>query len=83
MQHDRDGRCLPALGPPQLGKVKFRQADLRRALRAAKAEGFQVSKKIEIEDGRITITTGTGDVAQADTSLDEWLEGRARKVEGR
>jgi hypothetical protein len=64
-----------------MARTRFTQADLRRALRAAKAEGFEV--KIEISpEGTITITP-LGKVVTAASSLDEWMAKRAHKIEGR
>ena len=52
-----------------------RQADLTRALRAAKAAGVEVARITVDKDGRIIlelVTAATGKQAAA-TPLDEWL----------
>jgi hypothetical protein len=58
----------------------FRQADLTRALRAAKAAGINIAR-IEIDPGgRIVIIAATGgpDTANVDNALDTWLAKSAR-----
>jgi hypothetical protein len=58
----------------------FRQADLKRALRAAKGAGLEV-KQVEIDpvSGKIIImTTETGTATQTSTPLDNWLTTHAR-----
>jgi len=39
-----------------MAKAGFRQADLHRALRVAKAEGFQITS-MELDNGKITERT--------------------------
>jgi hypothetical protein len=61
----------------------FRQIDLKRALRAAKAAGLEV-KQVELDPatGKIIITTtdqaGTG--TQMSNPLDSWLAAHARSA---
>jgi hypothetical protein len=64
-----------------MSKVQFRQADLRRALRAAKAEGVAI-ERIEIEPitGKITIVAGEAEAPT--TPLDTWMATRARAPKG-
>jgi hypothetical protein len=61
--------------------TKFRQADLKRALRAAKGAGLEV-KQVELDPvtGRIIIKTGaeTGKETQTSNPLDSWLVTHAR-----
>jgi hypothetical protein len=61
--------------------TKFRQADLKRALRAAKGAGLEV-KQVELDPvtGRIIITTAaeTGTKTQTSNPLDNWLATHAR-----
>lgn len=66
------------------GRVAFRQADLTRALRAAKAAGLEVSS-IEINaTGTIVVMTAAGaSPSPAPTlALDRWLANHARKTQG-
>jgi hypothetical protein len=59
----------------------FRQTDLKRALRAAKAAGLEVSQlELDPVTGRIiiTTTTETGTGTQTSTPLDNWLATHAR-----
>jgi hypothetical protein len=49
----------------------YKQTDLTRALRAAKAAG--VSVKIEIEDGKMTVTS-MDKAATVDSERNEWDE---------
>jgi hypothetical protein len=64
-----------------MGKVQFRHADLRRALRAAKAEGIPIGR-IEIEPitGKIVIIAG--DAQTTTTPLDTWMAANARTPKG-
>jgi hypothetical protein len=58
----------------------FRQADLTRALRAARAAGLEVSGyEIHPETGKIVITTRTsgGDQKTTETDLDKWMASHA------
>jgi hypothetical protein len=57
----------------------FRQIDLTRALRAAKAAGIDIAR-IEIDpDGRIVIIAAGGPAtANAGNALDTWLAKNAR-----
>jgi len=50
------------------GRCIFKQGDLARALKAARAAG--VSVKIEIEDGKMTIIMDK--TATVDTERNEW-----------
>jgi hypothetical protein len=63
-----------------MSKVRFRQADLQRALRAAKVEGIAVERyEIEPETGKIIIITRNAEGAgSASTPLDNWLAKHAR-----
>jgi hypothetical protein len=52
--------------------LRFRQQDLTRALRAARAAGLEVSGyEIDPVSGKITISTGTAAVAQED-AFEKW-----------
>jgi hypothetical protein len=56
------------------GPVHFRQADLARALKAAKAAGLTV-RSITVEDGRLElqlVTTDCDKEAQP-AALDKWM----------
>jgi hypothetical protein len=56
--------------------VRFRQADIARAVRGAKAAGISVSK-IEIDtDGRIVITSGVPHEYQPRDEYMTWKQGR-------
>jgi hypothetical protein len=61
------------------GQASFRQADLTRALRAARAAGLEVSGyEIDPTTGKIIITTLTGAAEQkTETDLDKWMASRA------
>jgi hypothetical protein len=62
-----------------MGKVRFRQADLQRALRAAKAEGIAVERYEITETGKIIIITRSAEgVGSTSTPLDQWLANNAR-----
>jgi hypothetical protein len=65
-------------------KVRFRQADLRRALRAVKDAGAIVERiEIEPSTGKIVIIPA-GAASAPDTELDTWLAKRhARATERR
>lgn len=58
--------------------VRFKQADVTRALKAAKAEGLAVSSFRIEPDGAIIVLTGT-----APAERDELAEWRARRDAGR
>jgi hypothetical protein len=56
--------------------VRFRQADIARAVKGAKAAGISVSK-IEIDtDGRIVITSGVPHEYQPRDEYIAWKQGR-------
>jgi len=61
----------------------FRQHDLARALRAAKAAGIDI-ERIEIEpaSGRILLVASTGDAVDPATPVDIWLAKNARSAQG-
>src|SRR5262245_34870964 len=61
-------------------RVRFTQVDLRRALRAAKAEGFD---RIEIDLVKGKITISRLGKAEPANPLDEWMAKRARATERR
>jgi hypothetical protein len=64
-----------------MAKAKFTQADLQRALRAAKAEGIPI-ERIEIEPGKIIVITRNAEGADPSSPFDEWRAKRnARTVE--
>jgi len=67
-----------------VAKNLFRQSDLERALRAAKAEGFQVVR-CDFDGTKVSITfeKGGGETSVVETPLDKWLEKRrARTTQG-
>jgi hypothetical protein len=49
----------------------FRQQDLTRALKAARAAGVDIAR-FEIENGKIVVVTGKPERKQA-TDLDNWM----------
>jgi hypothetical protein len=49
----------------------FRQQDLTRALKAARAAGIDIVR-FEIENGKIVVITGKAEREQA-TDLDKWM----------
>jgi hypothetical protein len=52
----------------------FRQADVTRALRAARAAGLEVAGyEIDPTTGKITVTTATASERKSETDLDEWM----------
>ena len=58
----------------------FRQIDVTRALRAAKAAGLDVTRvEIDPRTGRIVIGAGTEQNSAPRSELDEWLTGHARQ----
>jgi hypothetical protein len=58
----------------------FRQTDLKRALRAAKAAGLEVTQvELDPAAGKIIITTAqAGSSTRTSTPLDNWLATHAR-----
>jgi hypothetical protein len=68
-----DARCMPRR------PATFRQADVTRAVRAAKAAGIEVARvEIDPESGRIVIIAAAADTANANNALDQWLANNAR-----
>jgi hypothetical protein len=62
-----------------MGRVRFRQADIQRALRAAKAEGIAINRiEIEPASGKIIVITKNAEGAGSGTPLDVWLAKHAR-----
>jgi len=64
-------------------RVRFRQADLQRALRAAKAEGIAIDRiVIEPSTGKIIVHTSGVEPTKGKFSLsgplDDWLAKNAR-----
>ncbi len=60
----------------------FRQADITRAVKGARAAGLSVAK-VEVDNGRITVIAATGEAATGPMSdLEKWQEqkGRGRGV---
>jgi hypothetical protein len=60
--------------------ARFKQSDVTRALRAARAAGLEVSGyEVDPVSGRITITTSNSDGAEQKpgTDLDKWMARRA------
>jgi hypothetical protein len=61
-------------GRQRVRKVRFRQADLLRALRAIKSAGVGIDRiEIEPETGKIVITPRDADSARTGAPLDDWL----------
>jgi hypothetical protein len=60
--------------------VAFRQADLKRALRAAKGAGLEVARvEIDPTTGRIVIITDVAARSVAELpALDQWMANHAR-----
>jgi len=57
----------------------FKQADLQRALRAARAAGVEVERvEIDAATGRIIIVIARGTDAVNGNALDDWLAKHAR-----
>jgi hypothetical protein len=62
-----------------IGQPRFRQRELRRAIRALAAEGLTVTR-VEIDQaGKLTIfTAGAGARMVKGSELDDWLASHAR-----
>ena len=59
----------------------FKQADLQRALRAARAAGVEVERvEIDAATGRIIIVIARGTDAVNGNALDDWLAKHARST---
>jgi hypothetical protein len=58
--------------------VAFRQADLKRALAAAKAAGVDIKVEFDPATGKISVTTLSGEANVEESLLDKWLAERAR-----
>ena len=67
------------------GRSTFRQQDVTRALRAAKAAGLEVSGyEVDATTGKIIVTTGSSEQKPASASpFDIWMKNRERKAKGR
>jgi hypothetical protein len=65
-----------------MGKVRFRQADLQRVFRAAKAEGVAIDIEFDPDTGKIKkIITKDAEGAGSSSPLDDWLANNARASE--
>jgi hypothetical protein len=67
------------------GRGTFRQADVTRVLRAAKAAGLEVSSyEVEAGTGKIIVRTVSGGqpVSTAEMALEEWIAGHAHGTRG-
>ena len=64
---------------------KFRQCDLSRAIKAARAAGVEIGR-VEVDaDGKIVLVIGNsqqGGPVRTGSALDEWIAKDARKNEG-
>ncbi len=59
----------------------FRQRDVTRAIKAARAAGVRI--RIEIQDGKMvidTVSTDTDVVSEPRTELEQWKANRARSA---
>ena len=65
-----------------MGRSSFRQHDLTRALRAARAAGLEVSGyEIDPVTGKIIVTTKSpGGEAPVGNDLDKWMAAHARSA---
>ena len=62
----------------------FRQQDVVRALRAARAAGLEVSGyEIDPVTGKIVVNTGAEAKPSPASSFDTWMANRERKTKGR
>ena len=60
----------------------FRQQDVARALRAARAAGLEVTGyEIEPTTGKIVVRTSTDAKPNAENDFDKWMANRARKTQ--
>jgi hypothetical protein len=60
----------------------FRQQDVTRALRAARAAGLEVTGyEIEPTTGKIVVSTRTEPTPKAENEFDKWMANRARKTQ--
>jgi hypothetical protein len=65
------------------GRSTFRQQDVTRALRAAKAAGLEVSGyEVDPATGKIIVRTISGGqpVSTAEIALEEWIAEHARRT---
>jgi hypothetical protein len=67
------------------GRGTFRQQDVTRALRAAKAAGLEiVGYEVNPSTGAIIVKTGSpAPEATAESAFDRWLANRERRGNGR
>jgi hypothetical protein len=62
--------------------ARFRERDIRRAIRSVENEGKQVTA-VEIDsDGKIIVIVGKPDDGNKQNELDHWMEAHARAAEG-
>ena len=59
---------------------QIRQADLTRALRAAKAAGLEVAGFTIEPDGRVVIQTGGSSGEEQTSPLDRWMADHAHQA---
>ncbi len=59
---------------------RFKQADVTRALRGAKAAGFDVGQVRILPDGAILIDATKDIKSEAQSAFDEWKAADARKA---
>ena len=64
------------------GPCAFRQADVTRAFRAARAAGFE-HVRVEIDkSGSIVVEVGKLDGVVSENPLDQWMKEHARETQG-
>ena len=63
------------------GRGRFRQSDVMRALKAARAAGMGVARfEIDPDTGRIIVVAEYSENSQQGTDLDKWMAHRADKA---
>lgn len=60
-------------------RAAFRQIDVTRALRAARAAGLIVSGYVVEADGKIVVQTGGGNAPESAGPLDRWMKEHAER----
>jgi hypothetical protein len=60
-------------------KVRFRQADVQRAVRGVTSAGVAISRiEVDLATGKVVITPRDGDGGSSGSPLDDWLAKNAR-----